>query len=164
MNLAEIALLAGLPKASSRYNPLVNPDLAIKRQQSVLNSMLRHGFIDKTTYILAIDQPIGLVENLSKYELIAKYVAEMIRKTMLIFLVLELRNECLGERFLTILVCIWGVLWTQNSIQNRCLFARVGLEGHREGKEVIFGASGLNFGRPWTHFANPSAAYWDIFW
>jgi len=82
LNLAEIALLAGLPKAPSRYNPLVNPDLAIKRQQSVLNSMLRHGFIDKTTYILAIDQPIGLVENFSKSELKANYVAEMVRKTL----------------------------------------------------------------------------------
>ena len=82
LNLAEIALLAGLPKAPSRYNPLVNPELAIKRQQSVLNSMLRHGFIDKTTYILAIDQPIGLVENFSKSELKANYVAEMVRKTL----------------------------------------------------------------------------------
>jgi len=82
LNLAEIALLAGLPKAPSRYNPLVNPELAIKRQQAVLNSMVRHGYIDKSTYILALDEPLNLVENFSKSEVKADYVAEMVRKTL----------------------------------------------------------------------------------
>ena len=54
LNLAETALLAGLPKAPSRYNPLVNPHLAIQRQRDVLSSMERYGFIDKPTYIIAL--------------------------------------------------------------------------------------------------------------
>ena len=82
LNLAETALLAGLPKAPSRYNPLVNPDLSIERQQAVLKSLLRHGFIDKTTYSLALEEPIDLRENFSKRELKADYVAEMVRKTL----------------------------------------------------------------------------------
>ena len=42
LNLAESALLAGLPKAPSRYNPLVNPELAIQRQHAVLGLSLIH--------------------------------------------------------------------------------------------------------------------------
>ena len=82
LNLAETALLAGLPKAPSRYNPLINPDLSIERQQAVLKSLLRHGFIDRVTYALALEEPIDLRENFSKRELKADYVAEMVRKTL----------------------------------------------------------------------------------
>ncbi|MDC6484452.1 penicillin-binding protein 1A [Methylophilaceae bacterium] len=82
LNLGETALLAGLPKAPSRYNPLVRPHLAIKRQQDVLNSMLRHGYIDKPTYIIALDDPLSLKEKFMKSELQADYVAEMVRKTL----------------------------------------------------------------------------------
>ena len=45
-------------------------------------NLVASGFIDKTTYILAIDEPIGLVENSSKSELKANYVAEMVRKAL----------------------------------------------------------------------------------
>ena len=82
LNLGETALLAGLPKAPSRYNPLVRPHLAIKRQQDVLNSMLRHGYIDKPTYIIALEDPLSLKEKFMKSELQADYVAEMVRKTL----------------------------------------------------------------------------------
>ena len=82
LNLAETALLAGLPKAPSRYNPLVNPELSIGRQQAVLSSLLRHGFIDRTTYALALEEPIDLRDNVSKRELKADYIAEMVRKTL----------------------------------------------------------------------------------
>ncbi|MGE4596510.1 MAG: transglycosylase domain-containing protein, partial [Methylophilaceae bacterium] len=82
LNLAEIALLAGLPKAPSRYNPLIHPDRAIKRQQNVLNSMLRHGFIDKPTYIIALEEPIDLVDFHDTTELKAHYVAEMVRQKL----------------------------------------------------------------------------------
>ena len=77
LNLAESALLAGLPKAPSRYNPLINPELAIQRQQAVLRSMLRHGYIDNPTYQIALEEPINLRDSVSKRELKADYVAEM---------------------------------------------------------------------------------------
>ncbi len=82
LNLGETALLAGLPKAPSRYNPLIRPNLAINRQQNVLNSMLRHGYIDKPTYILALDEPLNLKDKFMKSELQANYIAEMVRKTL----------------------------------------------------------------------------------
>ncbi|MAS00139.1 MAG: penicillin-binding protein 1A [Nitrosomonadales bacterium] len=82
LNLGETALLAGLPKAPSRYNPLVRPNLAINRQQNVLNSMLRHGYIDKPTYIIALEDPLSLKDKFMKSELQANYVAEMVRQTL----------------------------------------------------------------------------------
>ncbi|MDA9210547.1 PBP1A family penicillin-binding protein [Methylophilaceae bacterium] len=82
LNLGETALLAGLPKAPSRYNPLVKPQLAINRQRDVLNSMLRHGYIDKPTYIIALEDSLSLKEKFMKSELKANYVAEMVRKTL----------------------------------------------------------------------------------
>ena len=82
LNLGETALLAGLPKAPSRYNPLVRPQLAINRQRDVLNSMLRHGYIDKPTYIIALEDSLSLKEKFMKSELKANYVAEMVRKTL----------------------------------------------------------------------------------
>ena len=82
LNLGETALLAGLPKAPSRYNPFVNPDRAIQRQRAVLFSMKRHGFIDNPTYILALDEPLSLRDSAQKRELRADYVAEMVRKTL----------------------------------------------------------------------------------
>ena len=82
LNTAEMALLAGLPKAPSRFNPFNNYDLAIKRQKDVLASMLRHGFIDKSTYILALDQPINLKESKVKKDVDAEFIAEMVRKDL----------------------------------------------------------------------------------
>ena len=82
LNLAETALLAGLPKAPSRYNPLVNPHLAIQRQRDVLSSMERYGFIDKPTYIIALEEPLNLRDSAGRRDLQADYVAEMVRKTL----------------------------------------------------------------------------------
>ena len=82
INLAETTLLAGLPKAPSKYNPFRNPDDSIKRQHAVLKSMLRHGFIDKPTYLLALEEPINLRESFTKREVKADYVAEMVRQTL----------------------------------------------------------------------------------
>ncbi len=45
LDLAECALLAGLPQSPARYNPLENPGAARERQGVVLNLMVKHGFI-----------------------------------------------------------------------------------------------------------------------
>ena len=82
LNTAEMALLAGLPKAPSRYNPFNNYELAIKRQKDVLASMLRHGFIDEPTYIIALDEQINLKESKMKKDIDAEFVAEMVRKDL----------------------------------------------------------------------------------
>ena len=58
MDLAQCALIAGLPKAPSRYTPLVNPDLAEKRRNLVLSLMLNQGLITDVQYQLANSQPV----------------------------------------------------------------------------------------------------------
>ena len=45
LNLDEASMLAGVPNAPSVYAPTVNPDLAKKRQQHVLNKMVEYGYI-----------------------------------------------------------------------------------------------------------------------
>jgi len=49
LNLEEAALLAGLPQAPSVYSPYVNPDLAKKRRNEVLEAMFKQGYIDRET-------------------------------------------------------------------------------------------------------------------
>nr|WP_139088782.1 transglycosylase domain-containing protein [Oscillochloris trichoides] len=58
LDLAEAALLAGLPQAPGRYDPLVHPDLARVRQAQVLAAMQRVGFIDAATLEQAQAEPL----------------------------------------------------------------------------------------------------------
>ncbi len=48
LTLAESAMLAGLPQAPTRYNPLINFDIAKQRQGQVLSLMIRHGYIGRS--------------------------------------------------------------------------------------------------------------------
>lgn len=58
LNLAECALIAGLPRAPSRYSPLVNPELARKRRNMVLFQMRQTGAIGQAAYHKAVQAPI----------------------------------------------------------------------------------------------------------
>ncbi len=82
LNLAETALLAGLPKAPSGYNPYVNPKRAIMRQQEVLRDMQRYGFIDGALYEAAIKQPLRFKASRQARDLAADYVAEIVRENL----------------------------------------------------------------------------------
>lgn len=82
LTLAESALLAGLPKAPSSYNPFVNPKRAIKRQHEVLNDMRRYGFIDEATYQSAIQQKLRFKVTKQYTDVSADYVAETVRLAM----------------------------------------------------------------------------------
>ncbi|MEE4379938.1 MAG: PBP1A family penicillin-binding protein, partial [Candidatus Competibacteraceae bacterium] len=58
MDLSQCALIAGLPKAPSRYSPLVNPDLAKKRRDLVLHIMRGQGLITEAQFHLATGEPV----------------------------------------------------------------------------------------------------------
>ena len=58
MDLAQCALIAGLPKAPSRYSPLVNPHLAEKRRNLILSIMRDQGLISDARYRLATGEPV----------------------------------------------------------------------------------------------------------
>lgn len=50
LNLAEAAMLAGIPKSPSTYSPLINPEKAKKRQNLILSILLKNNIIDKNDY------------------------------------------------------------------------------------------------------------------
>lgn len=93
LNIAEAALIAGLPKAPSSYSPFNNPGRARKRRDYVLSRMLELGFITEEEYRKAINTPLPKenkrIKNLQynshlteyiKQNLIAKYGEEKVYK------------------------------------------------------------------------------------
>ena len=82
LNLAETALLAGLPKAPSGYNPFVNPKRAIGRQHEVLRDMFRFGFLKEDAYQAALKQPLRFKASKQSRDLAADYVAEIVRESL----------------------------------------------------------------------------------
>lgn len=83
LTLAETALLAGLPKAPSGYNPFYRPKRAIARQNEVLRDMHRYGFINKDQFDGAMAQELVFKRaKKSKRALTANYVAELTRQML----------------------------------------------------------------------------------
>ena len=58
LDLAESALIAGLPASPTRYSPFIHPDEAKARQELVLKSMLESGYINQEEYDQAVDQEL----------------------------------------------------------------------------------------------------------
>ncbi len=83
LNLAQIAMLAGLPQAPSAINPLNSPESAIKRRTHVLDRMLNYDLITKAQYEDAMRQPIATTYHGRAIELHAAYVAEMARQKVI---------------------------------------------------------------------------------
>jgi len=80
ISIAEAAMLAGLPKAPSAYNPIVNPKRAKLRQQYVLRRMLELGFINEAQHNAAVNEPLVLKRDLGEYAVHAEFAAEMARQ------------------------------------------------------------------------------------
>ncbi|MCA8001444.1 penicillin-binding protein 1A [Burkholderia metallica] len=82
ISLAEAAMLAGLPKAPSAYNPVVNPKRAKVRQEYILQRMLELNFITREQYDEAVAQPLVVKGPGRDFSVHAEYVAEMVRQMM----------------------------------------------------------------------------------
>jgi penicillin-binding protein 1A len=80
LDVAEMAMLAGLPKAPSAYNPVANPRRAKLRQQYVLRRMQQLGFIDADQFGKARDQALHVRRQIDNFALKAEYAAEMARQ------------------------------------------------------------------------------------
>ncbi|MCI0509100.1 penicillin-binding protein 1A [Chromohalobacter marismortui] len=80
LDLPQLAMLAGLPKAPSALNPLSNPERSLIRRNWVLLRMRELGFIDPIQYQAAVKAPITANQAHSQYEVNAPYVAEMARQ------------------------------------------------------------------------------------
>ncbi len=81
-SLAQMAMIAGLPKAPSRFNPLANPARSKERRDWILGRMLKLGKIDKARYQSALNEPLNAAYHGSTPELDAPYIAEMARAEM----------------------------------------------------------------------------------
>jgi penicillin-binding protein 1A len=82
VTLAEAAMLAGLPKAPSSFNPVVNPKRAKLRQAYVLRRMQELGFIDETRLAEAQKQELRVRRDIDDFAVHAEYVAEMVRQVL----------------------------------------------------------------------------------
>jgi penicillin-binding protein 1A len=79
LTLAEQAMLAGLPKAPSRFNPVANPKRAKQRQQYVLRRMRELGMISEAQFTEADSQPLAVKKEFGDYATKAGHFAEMVR-------------------------------------------------------------------------------------
>ena len=79
LTLAQQAMIAGLPKAPSAYNPITNPTRAKTRRDHILNRMLTLEYITQEQFDIAITEPVTAELNNQFTELSAPYVAEMVR-------------------------------------------------------------------------------------
>ncbi|MCK4586853.1 MAG: transglycosylase domain-containing protein, partial [Gammaproteobacteria bacterium] len=83
LNVAQLAMIAGLPKAPSRYNPIINPARALTRRNYVLGRMFSLEYITEDEYNEAVKMvDDARLHGLSK-EVTASYIAEMVRAEMI---------------------------------------------------------------------------------
>ncbi len=82
VSIAEAAMLAGLPKAPSAYNPVVNPKRAKARQLYVLRRMHELGVIDTAQLAKAQDEELEVKRETEDFALHAEFVAEMVRQAL----------------------------------------------------------------------------------
>jgi penicillin-binding protein 1A len=80
LSLAEVATIAGLPKAPSRYNPLANSERAMQRRNWILGRMLSLGTINQEQYLESSAEQDTASYHGSISELDAAYGAEMVRQ------------------------------------------------------------------------------------
>ncbi len=82
LSLAQMAMIAGLPKAPSAFNPLANKERAKERRDWILGRMYRLGKLDETRYHQALAELVDASYHGSSPELDAPYIAEMARAEM----------------------------------------------------------------------------------
>jgi penicillin-binding protein 1A len=82
ITIAEAAMLAGLPKAPSAYNPISNPKRARIRQQYIIERMLENGFITAQEAETAKQQVLQIKTAAARHQGHADYVTEMVRQAM----------------------------------------------------------------------------------
>ncbi|GAB5413991.1 MAG: penicillin-binding protein 1A [Congregibacter sp.] len=83
LTLAQHAMLAGIPKAPSRNNPISGPEAGRDRRNWILGRMLTLGYIDQASYDSASAQPVTASQHGASIDLDARYAAEMARRQMI---------------------------------------------------------------------------------
>lgn len=79
LTIAEMAMIAGLPKAPGKYNPVLNPKRSLERRNWILGQMLKNGSITQAQYEEAVNAPVNLKLYQAKLDKNFPYLAEMAR-------------------------------------------------------------------------------------
>jgi penicillin-binding protein 1A len=79
LSISQVAMIAGLPKAPSRFNPIINPERALLRRNYVLGRMYQLRFIDEETYQNSIEATDTATRHYPRVEVDAPYIGEMAR-------------------------------------------------------------------------------------
>jgi penicillin-binding protein 1A len=82
VTLAEAAMLAGLPKAPSSFNPVVNPKRAKVRQEYVLRRMQELGYLNDQQLVAAQKQELKVRRDIDDFSVHAEFAAEMVRQLL----------------------------------------------------------------------------------
>ncbi|XUO83295.1 penicillin-binding protein 1A [Halomonas sp. KM007] len=80
LSLAETAMIAGLPKAPSAFNPLANSERSLIRRNWILFRMRELGYIDNEAYQASVQDPVTARRHFTQTEVDAAYVSEMARQ------------------------------------------------------------------------------------
>jgi len=80
LTLGQMALIAGLAQAPSRYSPTSYPDRAKRRRDLVLDKMVRYGFVDAAAAEAAKQEPIALSPYAERFGEVSPYFAEHVRR------------------------------------------------------------------------------------
>ncbi len=83
LSLAQHAMLAGIPKAPSRNNPISRPEAGLERRNWILGRMLELGYIDSQAHRQASSAPVTARHHGAQLSFAAHYAAEMARQEML---------------------------------------------------------------------------------
>ena len=83
LSIAQAAMLAGMPQAPSRYNPFRNPKAALARRAYVVQRMHADGFITADEARLALNAPLGLIEQKARTRVGAEYFVEELRRELI---------------------------------------------------------------------------------
>lgn len=82
LSLAQMAMIAGLPKAPSKYNPVANPQRALERRNWILGRMLELGFISPQQHQQAVNESVNLSLYKTKLDTNFPALAEMTRYSL----------------------------------------------------------------------------------
>ncbi len=110
LTVAEMAMLAGLPKAPSSNNPITNPERALERRNYILGRMRELGYIDQPQYEVAVTTPDTARLHGVEPELEASNIAEMARQE-----IIEHYGEAAAAQGLKVTTTIES--WLQNAAQ-----------------------------------------------
>ncbi|TCB48995.1 penicillin-binding protein PBP1a [Acinetobacter sp. ANC 4779] len=111
LSIAQMAMISGLPKAPSKYNPVVNPTRALERRNWILGRMLQLGYINQSQYQKAIAEPINLdmpdrginnkhpyVGEIVRSELVEKFGEQAIDSGYKVYTTVDSKRQAYAEQ------------------------------------------------------------------